>query len=419
MLLFVAPTVASAQYYFSAQVASNDSCCIAIDAGAHSNSGGSDTAWQVIVDGTTVYDANSPTTYGSILHCFEGNGIHSVSFYVNGSEYGSLDSGWTRNIEITECKGACSVCDIPIVFLDADILDTCANQVWIESRFQSSNGQLGFSDSCTNEIYTWNYGDGSPIASTGTANYSFYNYANPGTYTVCMTLTLTNPDGGTCTTSQCTEIVVPGCDDKSCCGMELGDLVLRTSPFNPCVVFVTVDESSFDMGSCGATLSWSVNGNIISGGKSLFTFLNGTGPHEICLTMTSDSCSISSCVTVTGCNDGLTSGGGGKMRNSENNTITNEEWEAAIQAAATETTLELFPNPATNELNVKLPNDATSTVESIQVINVNGQVVKTEHAINTNLLSIDISTLAPGVYMVRTISKDGMTQTTKQFVKNK
>ena len=58
--------------------------------------------------------------------------------------------------------------------------------------------------------------------------------------------------------------------------------------------------------------------------------------------------------------------------------------------------LNLFPNPAADVLNIKLPNQ-TSPVD-IQLVDVNGQVVYEQDAVATNKLSIDVSGYRSGVY---------------------
>jgi PKD repeat protein len=322
---------------------------------------------------------------------------------------------------------ACEVCNVSDMLLWPNIIDTCANTVSLAVTFPNINGVQGPSPLCTNASYTWSYGDGNTNTTTDPYSFDTHTYNSSGTYQVCVTYSTINPDGDTCTITKCDSIVVSGCDGDECCGFEMKDpsYQIAPPPFSPCLVRLSAPGTSFITG-CGITVSWDINGDGISDGtgNTLITTFNGPGPHYVCVTMSSTT--TPQCTPITKCMvvylpncTGVTSGGNGQIRNLKNNTITNEEWETAIEKAATESVLELFPNPATNELNIKLPNDATSTIESIQVINVNGQVVKTEHAISTNLLSIDISTLPSGVYMVRTMNKDGMTQTTKQFVKNK
>ena len=187
-ILFILTTssMTFAQYVFGAQVSSSDACCIAIEAGVHSGDG-LDNTWSVVVDGITTYDANSPEYVGSnLLHCFDGNGTHTVNSYVNGQ----LDD--SEIVEITNCQGDCSVCDIPSMVLDGGVIDTCASQIFYCPRFPNINGQIGYSDSCTNPVYTWDYGDGSPIVSTGSQTHTTYNYAQPGTYT-CLLYTSPSP----------------------------------------------------------------------------------------------------------------------------------------------------------------------------------------------------------------------------------
>ncbi len=84
--------------YFSAQVYSQDPCCINIDAGC-----GDETAWTVVVDGTT-YDYTDYNQFGEIQICYQTNGSHTVEFYVFGRLW------WTRTVNITGCGGPAIDC---------------------------------------------------------------------------------------------------------------------------------------------------------------------------------------------------------------------------------------------------------------------------------------------------------------------
>ena len=60
--------------------------------------------------------------------------------------------------------------------------------------------------------------------------------------------------------------------------------------------------------------------------------------------------------------------------------------------------LSVFPNPAEDVLNIKLPNQNGSF--SLQLVDVNGQVVYEQEAITTNELSLDVSGYKSGVYVL-------------------
>jgi hypothetical protein len=78
--------------------------------------------------------------------------------------------------------------------------------------------------------------------------------------------------------------------------------------------------------------------------------------------------------------------------------------------AITSTYLNIFPNPATDLLNISLSNG--TSIETVNIYNVSGKLVN-----NTKLNGnqIDISQLNNGVYMVEVITANGTFKT--KFVK--
>lgn len=68
----------------------------------------------------------------------------------------------------------------------------------------------------------------------------------------------------------------------------------------------------------------------------------------------------------------------------------------------------LYPNPASNELNIDLSNvDSEITIEKIEVYSVNGQLLKLIELRNrTEVLNIDVQDLKPGYYILKTTSNE-------------
>ena len=60
--------------------------------------------------------------------------------------------------------------------------------------------------------------------------------------------------------------------------------------------------------------------------------------------------------------------------------------------------LSIFPNPAADVLNVKLPNQTLPV--SLQIVDINGQVVYKQEAVTGDELSLDVSGYKSGVYML-------------------
>ncbi|MFI5150002.1 MAG: T9SS type A sorting domain-containing protein [Bacteroidia bacterium] len=74
----------------------------------------------------------------------------------------------------------------------------------------------------------------------------------------------------------------------------------------------------------------------------------------------------------------------------------------------------LFPNPANDFLNLEIPE--TEQQVTVQLINLNGQMVQ-EHALSgVTKTNLDVQALSPGLYMVHILSADGTTLNTTRKV---
>ncbi len=105
-IAFAIPQMSLAQgsCSFNAQEYSKDSCCIII----HAKCSTDNTAWQVLLDGTTTYDYTDyyPGFGPNILVCFTENGNHTVDFYVNGNYW------WTDEVNLNGCEPV-DCCEAP------------------------------------------------------------------------------------------------------------------------------------------------------------------------------------------------------------------------------------------------------------------------------------------------------------------
>jgi len=77
--------------------------------------------------------------------------------------------------------------------------------------------------------------------------------------------------------------------------------------------------------------------------------------------------------------------------------------------------ISLYPNPATNNINVTIATTAAGNM-MVEVVNMMGQTVSTTQATN-NKATVDVATLPAGHYMV-TCYRDGIKVATARFVKN-
>lgn len=87
---------------------------------------------------------------------------------------------------------------------------------------------------------------------------------------------------------------------------------------------------------------------------------------------------------------------------------------ASISDTILEEAIKLYPNPTNNVLHVKL--DREMTVSAYQITNQLGQIVKSNASVDANEFSIDVNSIANGVYFIN-IKVDGAQKTLK-FIKN-
>jgi hypothetical protein len=79
---------------------------------------------------------------------------------------------------------------------------------------------------------------------------------------------------------------------------------------------------------------------------------------------------------------------------------------------AKENMIKVYPNPATDKLNVEV-----SVTSKVQMLDINGKQVIAEQNVNANQKhSIDVSDLAPGVYMLK-IYNDKFVNTKKVVIR--
>ena len=109
---------------------------------------------------------------------------------------------------------------------------------------------------------------------------------------------------------------------------------------------------------------------------------------------------------VAHCTNGLTS--------DESNTVTWHTDDVGI-VGYLEKSVNLYPNPATEMISVEV-SDANILITGVEVYNVYGQVVETFHGTSLqNRATINVSSLADGMYYVRVTTDGGVV--TKSFVK--
>lgn len=85
----------------------------------------------------------------------------------------------------------------------------------------------------------------------------------------------------------------------------------------------------------------------------------------------------------------------------------------SLDKVVAENSFSVYPNPASNVVNIK--SSTNSSIENISIVDLNGRTVK-NNAVSGNEVQVNISDLSAGVYMMNISSDQG--SVTKKIVKN-
>lgn len=205
--------------------------------------------------------------------------------------------------------------------------------------------------------YSWNNGETT----------AFIDSLAPGTYQVTVT------DTNGCTATANAAITEPL-------------IAISSFTYNPSFLIV-----SFSNSSQGGTVLWDFgDGNTSSMWNTSHTYADA-GTYTVCLTV------FGACDTVTTCQD-----------------VTVEVNDASIDEEDL-VGLSIYPNPATNELNVTTQQ---KDLKEIMILNVLGQVVKTT-IIESEHTQVNLAGLTNGAYFCKVLANDGSTFTVRTFIINK
>lgn len=214
--------------------------------------------------------------------------------------------------------------------------------------------QFTYTDSTTSEWH-WNFGDQS---SSNLQNPS-HTYTRPGTYIV--TLTAINQCGRTTMS-----------DTLTVCDPPVADFVYRVD--NQVVRFINMSQNA-------DSWYWSFGNGFFSNLENpVYHFLE-PGTYETCL-LASNSC-------------------GSDIRC---NRIVIEAYTNP-QSTGTETEIETTPNPTSGEL--KVTSSPNHTILKIEISTTSGRIVQTLFPEAVASVSINISNLDSGAYIVKTITTQG------------
>jgi PKD repeat protein len=253
--------------------------------------------------------------------------------------------------------------------------------------FNVSNSSL------TNIVgWFWEFGDGN---TSNLANPT-HLYAQNGSYIVCVTVIGKSPRGEMC----CTQI----CDTIQACGCSGAAPYYTWSPRGTNGANFT-NASIANASVCGWLWDFG-DGNTSTANNPSHQYA-GPGTYTVCLiaytcypnpsTDAVDTCFSKYCQTIT-----IGSGGGKRIANPETGSSENQDWE-----------VKLFPNPASTELFVVLPEGINAQV---RLLSADGKELLRLQNNGSNTYTANLKDIAPGMYLIEVLNND---KTTKrmQFVK--
>jgi PKD repeat protein len=227
-------------------------------------------------------------------------------------------------------------------------------------------------------IYYWTFGDGN---SSNSRNVQ-HTYLVDGDYNVCLWVKDT--------------MDINHCNDTIC---KL--ITVSNSPLNDTcsALFVFTQIQTFNIGAINLAsginpvFSWNFGDglqSIVSGPYPSYTYMNA-GTYEVCLTLTTDSCSATYC-------DSLTVDSAGIMRDGMQegftiNVLSPAQVTGMIEAESNlnnNISMKIYPNPSTGIFTI-------SSAANIEVYNIVGEFILFEN----NATSIDINTAPNGMYFVK------------------
>lgn len=211
-----------------------------------------------------------------------------------------------------------------------------------------------------NWTYTWDFGDSSPA---GNGFFTTHQYTASGTYTVCLTI---NDSTTGCTSQFCDTVIIfipPTCIPSFTATGLSGVYFFTASPF------AIQNTYSWDFG----------DGSPLGTGFAANHTYTASGTYTVCLTMTTPAgCTGTFCDTI-------------------NVSI------VGVNEQAANFPVSIFPNPATDELNLDCYLSLSATV-TISIMDLSGRVLHaTTFAAQPGQLQkkIDIQQLASGTYLMR------------------
>lgn len=325
----------------------------------------------ILVNGGTnpAFTASVDTTTGTVT--FQAQPASPLLTYA--WDFG--DSGTGTGIAATHTYANAGVYNVCLIVADTGGIcsDTFCSQVTVTIAPPSCNATFTnttFANVQTfnatpvniNWTYTWDFGDGSPLANGVVTTHS---YTTPGTYTVCLTVT----DSSTsCSSTFCDTVIIP---QQSSCPVTFTNINLGLTE-----TFTATPLSLFN------TYSWDFgDGSPLGSGTVTTHTYTSPGTYTVCVTMTTpQNCTSSFCDTVIIQPNGI------------------HEYDASALAVS------VYPNPAQTDIAVSFLMPAKGDA-AVLVYDIAGkeilQMKVLQLAAGKQEIVIPVSSLASGSYLLR------------------
>lgn len=279
------------------------------------------------------------------------------------------------------------------------------------------------------------YADGwlLPDGTIAMGNGQFFTFDGPGAYGVCMQSTdATGAASAACDTLFVSDDGTVNANGSAQCqaGFWLVQAYTDTSNGGGILIPTPNEVWVLDLSSAPNGIdqySWDFGDGNSSADAYPTHLYTGPGPYQLCLTITSGSCTSTFCDSVSVDEAGILNG---MIVDGHATAISNVADRDAgftlnvIQAIPTGIAdvpaiakLNLWPNPVSNELNVAF-NSVQAGATAISVINMDGRVLlRDEHrlALGSNTVKFNTASLAPGLYMLQI--DNGAQRISQRFLK--
>ncbi|MBP7533207.1 MAG: PKD domain-containing protein [Chitinophagales bacterium] len=297
-----------------------------------------------------------------------------------------------QQVVVEACQNPCPTCNTIIATV------ACVQVAGSTTLVPQATLSLGctFPTGSTGTV-TWIWGDGSASQTVANLSPVTHIYA-PGTYNVCVSVTVTLPTGQVCSYQFCRSLTVTGCT-SGCPTCQLSWQVACCTPPPPIPISNPINyTATFALGCnipTSATITWQFgDGSPNQTGTSTITHSYGAaGTYNVCAIVQTPNLTCDYCTTITIASSLCASPIPTCNTNPGGKTTVTETWKFGVNVA---------PNPFANNTNIEysLPE---ATAVTIEVYSITGQKVTTitnneQHEAGTYIANFDASNLTAGTY---------------------